>query len=91
LDLIDEKIIIRCEEIGENIFEWDDITFDVEKKAFLINIKYLPQKYSIIHELGHIYLAKEVKDIRIITNYYPINQYMNMRALLDGIQSHHRA
>lgn len=85
LDLTHENIIIRCEENDEKIFEWDDIMFDVKKKAFLINIKYPPQKYSIIHELGHLYLAKEVKDIRIIKNYYPLSQFMNMRTLFYGI------
>lgn len=85
LDLTQEKIIIRCEENGDSIFEWDDITFDVENEAFLINIKYPPQKFSIIHELGHLYLAKELKDVRIIKNYEPLSKFMNMRALLYGI------
>ena len=58
LGLQEEPIFTLFEEEGENSFSHSKITWNPLQQYWEIKYKYPQKKYSIIHELGHLYLYK---------------------------------
>lgn len=85
LKLESDHFIFCCEEEHDNAFECDNIKYIPEKKVFRIQIKYPYRRYSIVHELGHLYLAKQMNDMDLIITPNPDSNLMDMRVLLNGM------
>ena len=85
LKLDNDHFIFCCEEEHDNAFECDNIKYIPEKKTFRIQIKYPYRRYCIVHELGHLYLAKQMNDMDLIITPNPDSNLMDMRILLNGM------
>jgi len=85
LKLDDDNFIFYCEEEHDNVFDWDTIKYIPNKQAFRIQIKYPNRRFSIVHELGHLYLAKQVNNIKLVIAPNPDSNLMDMRVLLTGM------
>ena len=85
LKLDNDHFIFCCEEEHDKAFEYDRIKYIPEKKVFRIQIKYPPRRFSIVHELGHLYLAKQMNNMKLIITPNPDSNLMDMRVLLNGM------
>lgn len=85
LKLNDDNFIFYCEEEHDNVFDWDRIKYIPNEQTFRIQIKYPNRRFSIVHELGHLYLAKQVNNIKLVVSANPDSNLMDIRVLLYGM------